>query len=1031
MPAPDQLSRELETLVKITEILTGDFPFLEKCEGALSALASFTDSDLVTLREFDSDECTLNLIASYLHRVEGEDFQVPLSVTTSLSARALEANTPIVIDDYSVFDNRHQGYANVGMNSALAIPIYVDGELFGSLGLGARSTSHYKQEMVPVAVAIAAMVGMMIAKAELQEFNQVEANIGRIVSAPLVGPDVFQRFAEEAAQIIDYDRMALNSIDIQEQTYITEFLFGDEVPDYAVGVVRQFDRTGLEMVVRTKAGQRVRFDDPGRTGRGYQNAGPFLKVGRPFLLSVPLIVGDQVIGTLGFNRGLRPFSQKDLAKAERLGNLVAGAFADFNLREYKNRVEAEINRNRAILEAEAAIGKILSTPLNISGASEALVSEIDKLIPLDYFVIVAVDLESETFTSDFQEFLHNPWMMVQHNYGKPYAGSITAEVVKSGKGLVLDFDDPKLVSGTLPRAQALIDLGYPTIMSVPLVFDDSIIGAIILGSRREKAYNDEDLALADRIGNLLSGALATYKITSERNRALTALSESETRFRQIADSISGVFWLTELNPGRLIYASPNFEGLWGIPIDDVYEDIEQWLRTIHPEDKPRLLTDGTWAATPTEDDYAIEYRIIREDGAIRWIRSLGFPIKDENGNAYRITGISEDVTEQKIELERIVEGGRLISIGELASGVAHEINNPLAAINLYSESLIEQDLPEEAKEDLKIISVQAKRAATIVRNLLQFARKSSPETTAVNSRDFIERCVGLKNHDFRVNNISASTNILMDVPEIKIDEQLMTQVVVNILTNAEQACFGAHGRGHISIAVRKVNTGVRIEISDDGPGISAENQLKVFDPFFTTKEVGFGTGLGLSVSYGIITQMGGELWVESDGVSGSTFLMDIPSAVIDDNVGSDDQFGGAEFASESRLGSGSRLRLLLVDDEPDLRNIMARVLERNSHSVEQARDGEEAWKRLQEQEYDCILLDLRMPGTGGEELYKHLSASDPVTASKIIFVTGDLANGGTDRFLRTLPNQVLEKPISVDDLERALDAVSQIGLDPL
>ncbi|MBC8280697.1 MAG: GAF domain-containing protein [Chloroflexi bacterium] len=1023
MPDQQQLHQELDILVEITEILTGGLPFLEKCDAALTVLARFTDSDLVTLREFDSEDSTLNLIAYYFHEIKGEDFQVPQSVTTSLSAKALDDNAPMVIDDYSTFGQRHQAYANLGMNSAFAVPIHVDGELFGSLGFGSRAAAHYQKEMIPVAVAIAAMVGMMVSKAELQEFDRVEARIGRIVSAPLVGPDVFRGFAEEAALIINYDRMALNSINLQDRTYVTEFLFGTDLPGHQIGVVRGIDGTGLKVAVDTKTSQRLRLDDP-----GFLSSSPLVKAGQPFLISVLLIVGDEVIGTLGFNRGSQPFSRKDLDKAGRLGNLIAGAFADFTLQAYKTQVEQEISKNRAILEAEAAIGKILSTPLDISGASEALFSEIAKVVPLDHAVIVSVDTETETFTADFREFLNDPRIMYPDNYGKPYAGSITEEVIRERKGKVLDFDDAQLASGELPRAQALTDLGYSTIMAVPLVFDDAIIGTLILGSKEEHAYSDDDMAVADRIGKLLAGALATFKITTERNRAQAELSESETRFRQIADSVGGVFWLTELEPRRLVYASPNFEELWGLKIEAVYEDFNNWLETIHPDDIANVLKSGTWSDEVAQHDYEFEYRVIKSDGSVRWIRSRGFPIKDENGKVYRICGIAEDVTDQKIELERITEGGRLLSIGELASGVAHEINNPLASINLYSESLISQDLPEAVIEDLKIISSQGKRAATIVRNLLQFARKSSPDASEVNARDFIDRCVSLKSHDFRINNISASTNIILDFPDITIDEQLMTQVIVNILTNAEQACVAAHGRGHISISVRESNDAVHISISDDGPGIPSENQLKIFDPFFTTKEVGVGTGLGLSVSYGIITQLGGRLWVESDGATGSTFCIEIPQPASRQALESPEH-SGSDIDLDSELSLP--LRVLVVDDEPDLRNIITRVLERSSHVVDQAKDGDEAWVKLQISNYDCILLDLRMPGTAGEELFNRLTGFNPEIAAKVIFVTGDLANDKTCEFLQPLANQVLEKPISIHDLQQALLTVTETDMSAL
>jgi len=393
-----------------------------------------------------------------------------------------------------------------------------------------------------------------------------------------------------------------------------------------------------------------------------------------------------------------------------------------------------------------------------------------------------------------------------------------------------------------------------------------------------------------------------------------------------------------------------------------------------------------------------------------------------------MSGIAEDVTDRKLEMERITEAGRLLSVGELASGVAHEINNPLAAINLYSESLMGQALPDTVIKDLKVISEQSQRAATIVRNLLQFARKSSPEITTVNAREFIDRCVDLKIHDFRINNITASTNVLMDNPEILIDEQLMTQVIVNILSNAEQACRKSKGLGHISITVGEVDDSTRISIADDGPGIPARNLLKVFDPFFTTKEVGDGTGLGLSVSYGIIAQLGGKLWAESDGKSAATFHIEVPrmavqqaSALLEDVTDQTDEDDRLEGEPDSSIS------VLVVDDEPDLRHVLVRLLQRQRHTVEEAADGEEAWAKLQERSYDCILLDLRMAGMGGQELFKRIISSDPGTAAKVIFVTGDLANSGTRSFLSSLTNRVLEKPVSIGDLEAAITLAARAG----
>jgi two-component system NtrC family sensor kinase len=274
----------------------------------------------------------------------------------------------------------------------------------------------------------------------------------------------------------------------------------------------------------------------------------------------------------------------------------------------------------------------------------------------------------------------------------------------------------------------------------------------------------------------------------------------------------------------------------------------------------------------------------------------------------------------------------------------------------------------------------------------------------------------LKAHDFRINNISATTEVMLSHPEIMIDEQLMTQVVVNILNNAEQACVSARGRGFIAVAVQEVNDSVRISISDDGPGISQENLAKVFDPFFTTKGVGEGTGLGLSVSYGIIAQLGGNIWAESDGSTGTKFHIDIPLA-------SDQRDSGPAVSEDSADEAPTpRYHVLVVDDEPDLRDILTRVIERRGHNVDQAGNGEEAWTKLQSTHYDCILLDLRMAGTDGQTLFQRISASDPHIAEKVIFVTGDVGSARTRSFLASVTNPVLRKPVSVDDLEQAMSA---------
>ena len=221
--------------------------------------------------------------------------------------------------------------------------------------------------------------------------------------------------------------------------------------------------------------------------------------------------------------------------------------------------------------------------------------------------------------------------------------------------------------------------------------------------------------------------------------------------------------------------------------------------------------------------------------------------------------------------ERIRETSRLASLGELAAGVAHEINNPLTAIIGNSELLIDEELPPPTKHRIRRINAQAQRCARIVNSLLAFARREKPEKRYVDVRTVLERSLELKAHEFRVNNIRVTREWAEDVPFTMADEHQLAQVIVNILTNAEHAITRANGGGNITVSAGRSGKNIKVSVTDDGPGIPPDILTRIFEPFFTTKDVGEGTGLGLSTSYGIVRQHGGKIWAESVPGLGAAF----------------------------------------------------------------------------------------------------------------------------------------------------------------
>ena len=247
----------------------------------------------------------------------------------------------------------------------------------------------------------------------------------------------------------------------------------------------------------------------------------------------------------------------------------------------------------------------------------------------------------------------------------------------------------------------------------------------------------------------------------------------------------------------------------------------------------------------------------------------------------RVAELESLETEQRRAKEQLLITDRLASIGELASGLAHELNNPLTGVIGFSQLLLSKDLPDEVREDIKIIYSEARRAADVMKNLLIFARKHPPVKQLVDINSVIEKVLALRAYEQKVENIQVFNRLAPDLPLTMADYFQLQQVFLNIIINAEHFMLEAHQRGTLTITTRRVGNSIIASFTDDGPGIASEDLVHLFDPFFTTKEVGEGTGLGLSICHGIITEHNGLLYAESKPGKGATFVVELP--VLADN----------------------------------------------------------------------------------------------------------------------------------------------------
>jgi len=245
--------------------------------------------------------------------------------------------------------------------------------------------------------------------------------------------------------------------------------------------------------------------------------------------------------------------------------------------------------------------------------------------------------------------------------------------------------------------------------------------------------------------------------------------------------------------------------------------------------------------------------------------------------------IEDDLNERKRAEEREKQlqeelhlASRLATVGQMASGIAHEINNPLTGVIGYAQLLQEKDLPDDIREDVELIYEGGQRVASIVRRMLTFARQYKPERTVVNINEIIENTLEMRSHAMKSNRIKLSTHLAPNLLSIMADAAQLQQVFLNIILNAETEMKLAHGKGELLVKSELIDDHIRIFFTDDGPGIAPENIEKVFNPFFTTRKVGQGTGLGLSICYGIVNEHGGRIYAESELGKGATFVVELP-----------------------------------------------------------------------------------------------------------------------------------------------------------
>jgi PAS domain S-box-containing protein len=1041
-------AERLRELTDLEQLVTESLVVDDVLRRIAQATARLLDAPIVQLWTADPAERVMRLSASSIEPGLSE-VRMPRSVPfgEGVVGRVAETKTTIYVGDVTGDPRALSGEwaRETGIVRMMSVPILAgNDDLLGVLVVRSRDESLSRDENRALVTSFAARAAIAMQHARM--YGEAVHRAGRLrdlvavsqsITGSLDSADVMRRITQAVAGMRPGALGAVHLYDATRGVLRAEAVSG--AAEWEGLPVERPANAGLPGVVfeaQTPVLVPQPMTHPRTLGRAWWHKRP-----KGTYYGVPIAVGDTFVGVLDY---VLPDGLPDAEEQEALRLLAAQAgIALRNAALYQTeRVQAE--RIRAL----AAVNQRLSSALDLDQLLRSICESAATLIKVRFVAFWLADDAARTLTlasSSEPEIAGDA-----PRQSAPYDLGATGWVARHRDRLVIDdiTTDHRIMDGEwLARWGLTSYAAYPVLAgdellailaflnSAPIrVGDDAadvidmFLGQASVAVRNAQLYREaqrrRDVAeTLARVARELTGTLEVERIAELVTRGLVELlgTRAAAVYRYDGET-GGVGQLAAYGTGADVVRGVDFRAGEGVPGWAIAERKIVVTPDVLREPRVRLSAElrervvrhdiGAVVGVPllTRDSIvgalALGDRRGREFSAdeLQALQAFADQTALALENARLYAAAQESLARLRETQAQLVQAAKMSALGQLVSGVAHELNNPLSVIIGYGQLLLARDVPATLKRPLELMVAQGDRMAKIVRNLLYFARQRPPERAAVDVRHVMEQTLALRMNHLMLSGITVEREFPDALPVINGDAQQLEQVFLNLLLNAEQAIHDAKAAGRIVLRARLRPDGRAIlaQVVDDGPGIPPESLPRVFEPFYTTKIVGMGTGLGLSVSYGIVQEHGGRLTVDSRPGE-TTFTLELPVTEATPAIAA---------PRERRVFDGVGKTALVVEDEPSVLDLVVTLLGERGWRVDVAPGGRDGLESVRRQRYDLIVSDIRMPDGDGQEFYERALVHDPALRHRFIFITGDTAGDEARAFIDGAEVPVVEKPFS-------------------